>query len=277
MIDITYNRTENTTRVELSTFNIFNEEQLPLVVKFKNFINNKIVWTRKLDEGCWVEWSGGEVIYNFTIDTAQEQRVLDWKYQVENNGTLVEKTLYYFIKNTPHRTKGLIVGSHNGLWGQWIFPVIENACDVVMVDGSSLQLEEAKINYSHLNNCKFINEIVTPDGKDVTWFQGKEGCTDTVDKKIISKFLNEDEIISSFRTTISINNIFEQYGNFDWLYLDAEGIDSDLILSLNYHPGLIIYEPDHISDKQNIKLMEWFKLNGYKVFEELDCIAIKEI
>jgi hypothetical protein len=153
---------------------------------------------------------------------------------------------------------------------------MEDLCDVVMVDGGSEQLEKAKLNYSHLTTCKFINEIITPDGKNVNWYNGGEGYTDTINKSVILKFLKDDEIKGKKRTSVSINDLIEQNGEvFDWLYLDTEGIDADLILSLKYFPEIIIFEPDHMSSETIIKLEEWFEMNNYSLFKELDYIAIK--
>jgi len=153
MINILYDNIKNTTRVELSSFNIFNNHQLPLTVEFKNYVNDTLAWSHKL-------------------------------------------------------------------------------------------------------------------------YEGGEGYTDTIDKKVISKFLKEDEIKSY--TSVSINDIFKQNDeNFNWLYLDAEGADADLILSLKYYPDLIIFEPDHINNDKHVELIDWFHINNYKIFKEDDYIAIK--
>jgi len=276
MINILYDNIKNTTRVELSSFNIFNNHQLPLTVEFKNYVNDTLAWSHKLYEGCWIEWSGGEAKYNLIIKNAQEHQILEWNFKVEEHGNQVEKILYYYIKNSTNRTKSIIIGSHDGSFGGWVFPVMDDICDIVMVDGGLNQLKKAKSNYSHLTNCKFINEIITNDGKNVIWYEGGEGYTDTIDKKVISKFLKEDEIKSYTRTSVSINDIFKQNDeNFNWLYLDAEGADADLILSLKYYPDLIIFEPDHINNDKHVELIDWFHINNYKIFKEDDYIAIK--
>jgi hypothetical protein len=276
MIDIIYNKNDNITRVELQNSDIFFNYELPLTVEFKNYVNNEVAWSSNLYKGHWTEWTGGEAKYNLTIKNSQGRQILEWRFNVEDNGSQAEKMLYYSIKNNSIRSKGMIIGSHDGTFGGWVFPVMEDSCDIVMADGGLEQLSKAKINYSHLTNCKFINDVITPNGEDITWYEGGEGFTDTVDKSVILKFLKDDEIKSQVRTSISINELFEKNGkNFDWLYLDTEGIDVDLILSLKYFPDLIFFEPDHTSNSKFIELDAWLKLNNYTLFKELDYVAIK--
>jgi hypothetical protein len=51
--------------------------------------------------------------------------------------------------------------------------------------------------------------------------------------------------------------------NYDWLHLDVEGIDGDLILSLEQKPNVIVYESMNLPEEMNNKLSEWFNTNGY--------------
>jgi hypothetical protein len=50
---------------------------------------------------------------------------------------------------------------------------------------------------------------------------------------------------------------------YDWLHLDVEGIDGDLILCLEQKPNIIIYESMNLSQEMNDKLNEWFTSNQY--------------
>jgi len=114
--------------------------------------------------------------------------------------------------------------------------------------------------------------IVTTDGSDVMWYQGGEGYTDTIKKEFIENHLKSgyeknkhlwiEGIKESQRHSISINQLMSEK-EYDWLHLDVEGIDGDLILCLEQRPNIIIYESMNLSEEINFKLNEWFLQNKY--------------
>jgi hypothetical protein len=64
--------------------------------------------------------------------------------------------------------------------------------------------------------------------------------------------------------------------NYDWLHLDVEGIDGDLILVLKNKPNVIIYESMNLDKIMEAKLNLWFIENSYKVTEcNGNTIAVK--
>ena len=61
MINITYDRNQNKTKVEVSKFNVI-KQHLPLKVQFKNIITDEIHYEAELNDYYWVEWCGSELI-----------------------------------------------------------------------------------------------------------------------------------------------------------------------------------------------------------------------
>ena len=117
-------------------------------------------------------------------------------------------------------------------------------------------------NYKNNINVETKNLIVTTDGSDVEWYQGGEGYTDTVVKELIEAWVNDGTIVKTHRPSVSINELMVQ-DNYDWIHLDVEGIDGDLILCLEQRPNVIIYESMNLSQEMNEKLNEWFSINQY--------------
>lgn len=278
MIDITYDRLKNLMRAELHKFNIFKKEDLPLTVKFVKNINGDEDWTSQLDSGTWCTWAGGANIYNARFFKKDGTEFMTWKFDPKVHGDIIEKTFIYFIENLGRRSTGLVIGSHDGNFGHWTLPVYQNKADAVLVDGSIDQFNKLVENYSNLDNVTFINDIVTTDGRNVEWMSGDEGYTDTINKEIILKHLQPDQITTTSRSSIAINKLIENNGgSFDWLHLDTEGSDADLIMALNIEPLLIILETMHLSKPTYMKLLDWFQDHNYKVFEyNGDAIAVKE-
>lgn len=277
MIDVKYDREENKITVELNRFSIFKPYELPLVVEFRKTIDRSLSWMTPLSSGSWVSWKGGEILNDVVVNTADGKRVMNWQFNVKDHGDLLEKMFYYFIKGLPYRSKGLILGSHDGTFGHWVLPVFNDEADVVIVDGSKPQFEAVKKNYAHLSHATFINEIVTVDGSDVDWMEGGEGFTDTVRKDVISNFIPDDQIKHSARSSIAINDLIEQNGgDFDWIHFDVEGLDGDLILALKLRPALMIFETMHINSIQYSELLDWMQENDYRLYNDgFNAIAIK--
>ena len=92
-----------------------------------------------------------------------------------------------------------------------------------------------------------IQNIVTPKGGEVEFFEGGRGYTNTVIEKVIRDWETE-EITSSKKQSISINDLIlkECNGQIDWLHLDVEGLDDKLLYSLTdeqyLNLDLIIFE-----------------------------------
>jgi hypothetical protein len=78
--------------------------------------------------------------------------------------------------------------------------------------------------------------------------------------------------------SISINDLIIQENlqdTLDWLHLDTEAIDDEIIMSLDFSkvvkPKLIVFETINFCEERTgsseriDKLFDWLKMNGYKV------------
>ena len=174
------------------------------------------------------------------------------------------------------KSNGLVIGSHDGRNGHWIYSVKHKLTDATLVDGSDKQYVELTQNYKHNSNIETLNTIVTTDGSYVEWYQGGEGYTDTVVPSLINEWLDSSEITKSYRKSVSINDLMKDK-NYDWLHLDVEGIDGDLILALENKPNVIIYESMNLDKIMEAKLNLWFVENSYETIEcNGNTIAIKK-
>ena len=65
--------------------------------------------------------------------------------------------------------------------------------------------------------------------------------------------------------------------NYDWLHLDVEGLDGDLILALEQKPNIIIFEDENLDIVTKDKLKVWFIENSYETIKHTcNTIAIKK-
>ena len=265
MIDYQYDRSKNTYRVDIDHCTFLKKEELPLKVEFREMVTNNLTWEIDLMPGSWAVWTPGSCPCNTIVKTSQDKEIFFHRFDVELEGNFIEKTLYSFLANLEHRPRGLVIGSHDGRFGHWVYPVLENLTDVTVVDGSEPQFKEVVKNYSHLESVKFINCIVTPEGGDVEWFQGGSGETDSVKKEVL-QFASD--VISTSRNSIGINVCIQLAGELDWLQLDVEGLDFELITAMEARPRLVIFETTHMNEFQIDSMIEWVGVNGYRMFTD---------
>ena len=277
MIDITYDRSINLTRVEVNNLQLI-KEHLPLKVQFKNIITGEIHYESELLDYWWTEWKGAEQITDVLVYSSNEKLLYEHKWDVTINGDIHEKMLWFYLKARQLKglkSNGLVIGSHDGRNGHWIYPVKHKLTDALLIDGSDKQFINLVENYKHNSNVETLNTIVTTDGSYVEWYQGGEGYTDTVVPSLINEWLDSSEITKSYRKSVSINDLMKDK-NYDWLHLDVEGLDGDLILALEQKPNIIIFEDENLDIVTKAKLEVWFLENSYETIKYIcNTIAIK--
>ncbi len=264
MIDFKYDRYTNTTSVSVNDMTQISNN-LPLTLKLKNIITGEIHYQVDLNPSAWAVWSGAELITDILIYDSTGELIFEKKWDVSEYGDLVEKDLWYYLKgrkNKGLKSNGLVIGTHDGRNGHLIYPIKHGLSTATLVDGSDNQYVELMRNYYNNPFVETKNLIVTTDGSDVEWYQGGEGYTDTVVKELIESWLVDKPIIKTSRNSVAINKLMSEQ-EYDWLHLDVEGIDGDLILCLEQRPNVIIYESMNLPQEMNDKLTEWFTTNKY--------------
>jgi hypothetical protein len=268
MINLSYDRQNNKTRIDTKDLSILGND-VKLKFNFVNIVNNEINYSVDLGSYMWAEWVGAELITKVEVFNSQNKLIYVYEWNVLENGDDIEKLLWLYLNNrykNGEKSKGLIIGTHDGRNGHWIYPVNQELSDVLLVEGSEEQFNKLVKNYKHLKNVNFLNEIITTDGSDVDWYQGGEGYTDSVLKNIPLIFLQENELRVTKRKSKSINSLLNEL-NYNWIHLDVEGIDADLILSIEKFPEVIVYENMNLEFEKNLKLDQWISENRYKKIE----------
>lgn len=276
MIKVNYDRKINHTSVSTDDLSMVGTNSVR--VEFKNIITEEIDYSAILSSNMWVSWCGAELITDVLVYSDNDKLLKEFKWDVTINGDEIEKILWYYLLNRKNKglsSNGLIIGTHDGRNGHWIYPIKENLSKATLIDGGTAQFENLKKNYSLFNNVEMRNTIVTVEGGEVSWYQGGEGYTDTVVPELISDWLSGSEIKKSIKDSVSIKELFDSK-DYDWLHLDVEGIDAKLIMSLEHRPNIIVYESMNLSEEEISELDLWFNQNSYKkITDNGNTIAIK--
>ena len=268
MINISYQRETNTFLVESLDLGII-QHLLPLRVDFIDIVTGDIGYSAELSSNSWISWKGAEIIHDIKIFTNKGTLLQESKWDVSQRGDSIERALWFYLTNRKNQniaSNGLVIGTHDGRNGHWIYAVKENITRATLIEGSANQFSKLKNNYQHLNNVRMINTIVTTNGQDVTWYSGGEGYYDTVIAGQIDDWVSKDDLKVTNRSSKSINQIMSE-DDFDWLHLDVEGIDDDLVYCLDKLPNLIIYECLNFELERIKNLNTFLENKGYVIIE----------
>lgn len=269
-------------KIRVETQNVSSIFKVPLKLSVVSHVSKKEIWTSELNDGWWAEFPNNEM--NDVVITDNDGKVIvERKWDVVQDGSDLYKSIYFYclnVFNSGRMPKGIAVGTHDGLFGEWVPSVLEGITKAVLVEASLPQFLKLNENFEKFHDVQLINSLITTDGKPVEFFEGGLGYTNSVVERVI-KGWEKEEINSSIRESISIekliNNSFD--GELDWLHTDVEGYDIDLIKSIPVEklPNLIIFEHENSEDEKNNSIREYLESLGYDVnFKNVSCICLKK-
>lgn len=256
--------------IKINTFNlseVFSEEQLPLKFNFVRSVNGNKLWDTELNGYSWAAFPDDEIVDVIVFDKLNNL-VYEKKWDVLMNGTFIYKKLWnYCLKNKNN--KGVVIGTHNGEFGEWVPVAIDKLSDIILVEASQKQFESLVKNYSDYDNLKFVNELVTKDGGNMIFYEGGEGYTNTVVKRVID-YWEKEPITETERTSIKFSDLITD--DVNWVHTDVEGIDYELIMSLSDDQlsrlDIIIYEYNNSTPDERELINNYLIENGYKTHRE---------
>lgn len=263
----------------------FSKDELPLKFEIKKVISKEVVWTVDLESNMWAVFPENE-INDVVIKDAKGNFVYQHYWDLMKHGTIFYKSLWFYCKNLINkgiRPVGLVIGTHDGEFGEWA-PLVRNfMSDMLLVEGSQKQYEKLVQNYSGKEGITFLNELITTDGNNVQFFEGGKGYTNSVVERVIRGW-EKEEIHSTVRTSISINDLidsnFTVFGRkLDWLHLDVEGLDAKLLLTMrdDLLPNFIIFEDFNLIPEEKEKIFNFFKDKNYYLHSEAGICMVRKL
>jgi hypothetical protein len=208
--------------------------------------------------------------------------IAERKWDIIQDGNELYKSLYFYclnIFNSGRMPKGIAVGTHDGLFGEWVPCVLEVVTEAILVEASQHQFEKLKESFDKFGNVILVNSLITTDGKPVEFFEGGLGYTNSVVERVI-KGWEKEEIKSTIKESVSITNLIDKSfdGTIDWLHTDVEGYDADLIKSIPVEklPNMIIFEHENLESEKSSEMKEYLENIGYDLnYQKVSCICLK--
>lgn len=277
MIDIDYSDGIKITTGNLN--GIFKVDQLPLKFEIKNVISKEVVWSTELNSHMWASYPINE-IKDVVVKDNQGNFITQFYWDIIKHGSIFYKSLWLYCKaliNSGKQPYGIVIGTHDGEFGEWV-PLTRNfLSDMLLIEGSEKQFFKLTENYGNRNNITLLNQIVTPEGGEVEFFEGGRGYTNSIVERVIRSW-EKEEIKSSQRQSIDIDSILKfESRDVDWLHLDVEGLDAKLIKGIKGNlPPFIIFEDYNLPTEETDDIFQYLTSLGYNLHSESGiCMATK--
>ena len=273
MIDIKYNHPN----IRIETKEVSKLFTLPLKVSIVAHVSKKEVWNCELNDNCWATFSN-DSIFDIIVTDNNNKLVLNREWNVINDGSYLDKALYLYCKNLKD-PQGLAIGTHDGEFGEWVSVVKNQLSKAVLVEASTPQFESLTNNYRDYSNVQLVQNLVTTKGQDIEFFEGGKGYTNSVKSEVINSW-EKEPIKANLRSSVSINSLMINLRPLDWLHLDVEGYDAELLFSIEPHylPNFIIFEHNNLKMEDKLKLENYLTDLGYYLNRQdpVSYLAIKK-
>lgn len=280
MINVIYN--SDGIRVEVGQVSKYNKN-LPLTLKIKKHVSGETQWSSNLSDGWFATYPNTEM-FDVEVTDSKGKIVYIKRWDVMEHGNQFYKSLWMYNKmllSNGKFPKGLVIGTHDGEFGEWVPIVLNRESKVTLVEASDKQYQKLKRNYSKNSIVKCVQKLVTPNGGDVDFFEGGEGYTNSVVESVIRGW-EKEEIKSIKKPSTSITDLIlnECDGQIDWLHLDVEGLDAELIMGIDERkvslPNYIIFEDFNLSKEKKTQIYDWLIAKGYELKSDSGiCDAVK--
>ena len=280
MIKIEY--IENNIRVTTGEISKYNTN-IPFMLNIKKHVSKDVQWSCELNDN-WLATFPNIEMFDTEILNSKGSILFYKEWNIVEHGNYFYKSLWLYnekLISEGKKPKGLVIGTHDGEFGEWVPLALKKRANITLIEASDKQFKRLSKNYVNNESVTCIQNLVTTDGGDVKFFEGGEGYTNTVVEKVIRHWETE-EINSTKRSSISITDLIlnECGGQIDWLHLDVEGLDAELIMSIDETkiklPNFIIFEHNNLNDDKKNEIYSWLNNKGYSTYSEgVSCEAIR--
>lgn len=246
----------------------------PIKFEVRHRYTNELVWSSEMYSGSWSEYNYPDSSYpNARLVSKDGQVLMEFNWNIMIDGDEIHKIFLTWAKNNVG-AKGIAIGTHDGTSGEWVEPVREGILEAYLVEASVKQYQELVNNYRSFKNSYPLMYLVTTDGSYYNFYEGDNGYTNSVIDSITQKY--QSSIVTKKMPSISLNSLIMNLNlqnDLGWLHIDTEGIDADLVMSLDDTliklPEIIIFETINLEPEKLENCISWLKSKNYKCSETI--------
>jgi len=244
---------------------VISEDNLPLILSVEN-IKGDEVWGCKLNSFCWGAYN--EICYKkIKVKTSKGLDLIKWEWDVFQHGDICHQIFQIWALNNKG-SKGLAIGTHDGTSGEWVGPVFSDILEAVLVEPSDKQYSVLESIYEKKPLVKLEKALVTPNGGDIDFYEGGNGTTNSVNREHTLQYYDNLNVVRY--KSVTLRNLLDKYhiGNDKWwLHLDVEGLDDELLLTLDYSninlPSCLVFEHEGLTEERSNRIQIWLDERRY--------------
>jgi len=258
---------------------IYKKEQFPLFLIHKTLMGETI-WTIELRPGHFSEFYQNTYTAVELIDSLGN-KLFNWKWDPILHGDFAHQIFEIWSMNNLG-SNGIAIGTHNGMTGEWVGPVNNGRLRATLIEASDVQYNDLVKYYKGKPWVTLKKDLITTDGSDVDFYEGGDGYTNSINKKIITNHVKGHQISKIKKSSKSINEIIQevnQRGNVEWIHLDTEGMDGDLVYMIkdDLLPNLLLFESLHMDDDYKSEIQKYLISKDYSVnFSGFNCVCVRD-
>ena len=253
--------------VDYNASEYYSKEQFPLRLTHKTLMG-EVAWSSNLYPGHFSQYSMNTYT-NVDIIDSLGNKLFEWVWNPFIHGDFAHQYFEIWSLNNLG-SNGIAIGTHNGMTGEWVGPVIKGRLKATLVEASEPQYSDLVKYYKDKTWIQCKRELITSDGSDIIFYEGGAGFTNSMSKNIIQNYVDESYITSTLRPSKSINNLIiesSEQGPVKWLHIDVEGMDGELIYGINDEllPELLLFESLHMDNQYYDNLCSYLTNKGYSI------------
>ena len=251
--------------VDYNAMEYYNEKQFPLYLTHKT-IMGEVAWSSNLYPGYFSQYCMNTYT-NVDIIDSLGNKLFEWVWNPFIHGDYAHQ--YFEIWSLNNRgSNGIAIGTHNGMTGEWVGPVVNGKLKATLVEASEPQFTDLLKFYGGKSwvNCR--RELITSDGSNIIFYEGGSGFTNTTNENLILKYVDSQYVIKTEKKSKSINDLIiesSERGKVKWLHIDVEGLDGELIYAIDDDllPELLLFESLHMENEYYDNLCSYLTNKGY--------------
>jgi len=172
-------------------------------------------------------------------------------------------------------------GCGNGRWGEWVVPVNRESLECHLVEASENTFRQLVETYGGNPKIKLHNKLVTVDGLDCKFYEGQHSDgLNTINFEYLRKIDSTADENFTWKKSVGIRDLISEIGPINWLRMDLEGIDFDIMKSLDLEfirsLSMLQYEHFHLQEEKREEIDSIMIPLGFtKLVYNIDTIWVK--
>jgi hypothetical protein len=150
-----------TVDIDYNAYSYYNENQFPLRLIHKTLMG-EVAWSSDLYPG-WFSGYGMNTYTTVEIIDSLGNNLFEWRWNPFLHGDYAHQYFEIWALNNTG-SNGIAIGTHNGMSGEWVGPVIKGLLKATLVEASDTQFNDLLKYYRGKKWINCVQSLITKDG-----------------------------------------------------------------------------------------------------------------